>query len=85
MENLNHSLYNVLNKKNLISKIIEDNEVDIYLVYEFCVTFLEDYYTLFIYKKINNTKENNRNESSKEKDINNIKNMLKYIVKLKKR
>ena len=75
----------MLNKKNLISKIIEDNEVDIYLVYEFCVTFLEDYYTLFIYKKINNTKENNRNESSKKKDINNIKNMLKYIVKLKKR
>ena len=84
LEILNNSLYNELNKNNLISKIIEDNEVDSDLVYEFCDTFLEDYYTLFIYKNINNTKENNRNESSKKKDIDNIKNMLKYIVELKK-
>ena len=47
---MNNSLYNEF-KNNLIPKIIEENEIDSDLAYEFCDTFLEDYY-IYLFIKI---------------------------------
>ena len=68
-----------LDKNENIKSIIMENDI---IKNEFAVSFLEDYYNIFIYNNLVNYIKPEENNNKKYKfDLSELKNVLKLIVK----
>ena len=79
LKDLNNILFIDLDKNENIKSIIMENDI---IKNEFAVSFLEDYYNIFIYNNLVNYIKPEENNNKKYKfDLSELKNVLKLIVK----